>query len=60
MQTPSWQVKQNARCQTLERVMKKLGRETIELHGKDLKHVVHYNPKGRFVSGGKVSWLTPL
>jgi hypothetical protein len=40
--------------------MKKLGRETIELHGKDLKHVVHYNPKGRFVSGGKVSWLTPL
>jgi len=38
--------------------MKRFGIETFELCGKDLKLVVHCNPEGRLVSGGKVSWLT--
>jgi hypothetical protein len=35
--------------------MKRLGIETTELHGKDLKFVVHCNLESKFVGGGKVS-----
>jgi hypothetical protein len=55
VQTPYWQVKQKARCRTLDKVMKRLGIETTELRGKDLKLVVHCNLEGQFVSGGRVS-----
>jgi hypothetical protein len=40
--------------------MKRLGIEIIVLHGKDVKPVVHCNPEGRLIGGGKVNWLTAL
>ncbi len=39
------------------KVMKRFGIEAFELRGKDLKPVVHCNPEGRLISGGKVNWL---
>jgi hypothetical protein len=56
----SQQVEKKVRCQVLDKVMKRLGIKIVELCGKDLKHVMHCNPKGIFVGGGKVSWLIAL
>jgi hypothetical protein len=40
--------------------MKRLGIQTTKLCGKDFKHVMHCNPEGILVDGGRVSWLTAL
>jgi hypothetical protein len=40
--------------------MKRLGIEVVECSGKDVNHVVHGNPKGRLVGGGRHSWFITL
>jgi len=40
--------------------MNRLGIEMAELHGKDVKPIVHFNPLGRPIGGGKCTWLTTL
>jgi hypothetical protein len=40
--------------------MKRLGIEAVECSGKDVTLVVHCNPKGRPVGGGRHSWFIAL
>jgi len=56
----SRQVKQKARCHTMDKIMNMLGIEMAELHGKDVKPIVHSNSSRRPIGGGKCAWLTPL
>jgi hypothetical protein len=44
----------------MDKVMNRLGIEMAELHGKDVKPIVHFNPLGRPIGGGKCTWLTTL
>jgi hypothetical protein len=40
--------------------MKRLGIEMVECSGKDVSLVVHCNPKGRLVGGGRHLWFIAL
>lgn len=55
-----WQVEQKVRHWAFDKVMKRLGIKTFELHGKDLKPIVHYNLEGKPIGGGKINWLIAL
>jgi hypothetical protein len=44
----------------MEKVMNILGIEMVELHGKDVKPIVHCNMLGRPIGGGKCVWLITL
>jgi hypothetical protein len=40
--------------------MKRFGIEVAECNGKNVTLIVHYNPEGRLVGGGRHSWLIAL
>jgi hypothetical protein len=42
----------------MDKVMKRLGIEVVELSGKDVNPIVHCNSEGRPISDGRNSWLT--
>jgi len=56
----SREAKQRARHRAMDKVMNRLGIEMVELHGKDVKPIVHYNPLRKPIGGGKCAWLIPL
>ncbi len=49
------QVEMRANHQSMDKVMKRLGIEVVELRGKDVKSIVHCNSKGKLVGGGRNS-----
>jgi NACalpha-BTF3-like transcription factor len=50
----SRQVEMRANHQSMDKVMKRLGIEVVELGGKDVESIVHCNSKGKLVGGGRI------